>query len=398
MSRIVKWVVVLALVGGAAYLGLVALTGSKAQEIASQQFAQYDQQNPAIELDLEWVDSGFWRSEGLLTMTADLDGVGMLGVTHTVLLDHGALAANVSGELEATLGGDSINERMLQGEPVVLSGRIGLGGARLHYAVPALEVVDDGADMVIRAAPFGINLALTDEEQHTDVALDWLRLSPVMQGDAKEGFYIEGVHLINQNRLDPRDSLPTLTRTEYGVRHATFNAGPQVQMSLNELSNVIEMERSEDNVDVTSVLSVEQVDYLGFVADLKLDVKLENLPFTALQNFQQAPQEDARQAQMRLLQAAQQNEARLHVQTLESTIKNMGRVAADGEFWLRDSLPSNANAESIDYLNGRMTIADLPAMLRMPLAGVIDGELPWTFELEDGQLTVNGDVLEVPAQ
>lgn len=396
MSRIAKWVVALLVIGVAVYLALVGITGSKAREVASEQFQTYASQSPDVDVEIEWTETGFWSSEGLVTVQMDVEPLGNLVITHTMRLRHGALGAAVAGELEASLGGESINARMLNGEPIILDGRVGLGGARLSYQVPAIEMADEASDIVLMAAPFALDVVLTDDEQHSQTRIEWLRVTPTEQSHAKEGVYVEGLHFSAQTRLDPDDGELLLSTGESGIEYAAFNnADDQAQMSLRQLVNEIRAERVGDSLQFESDLSVEEIDYMGFMADLELDFVVENIPFAAFQQFQQNADQEG--ADFALLEATRQNGGKLILKQLQTTITDFGRVEANGEFWLREGFPRTEDAEFGDYLNGQMNVLDLPQMLMMPLSGVISGELPWLIELEDGELSINGEALDLPA-
>lgn len=397
MNRLIKWIIGLLIIVGGGYLILVALTGSKVREITEEQLESYAAQNTNVSAEVIWHETGFWRSEGEVRMTITLEP-GVSGeVHHTLNLRHGALRARMSGELSARFGDFDMAEYLFDGEPVVLDGRVSMAGVRATYHVPPLELTADTSEMVFLSSPFDIEVVLTEREQHVHIDVDWLRLLPQHQEQSTDGLYIENVEIITQVRLDSEDGLGKLGSSKSTVERMTVGVGPGEPMVAEDYFMEISFEREANNLDMQIDLGLEKLSVQGINGDGKISVRLTDLPFEAWRSFESESTEveDNREALRAVLIETRDNGARIHVDSVDLGAEGFGRLVANGEFILRDELPSiDEGSGAADFLNGYLTIEDLPMPLTMILAGMVSGELPWRFELQDGSLLINGESLD----
>ena len=161
MTRLMKWSVGVAIILGLIYLALVAITGTKMREIAEQQLAAINEQEPEIEARIEWQETGFWSSSGVVNVDVDEAG---LQFTHTINLRHGALRAGVSGEVTAIIDGFNINNQLFSEQPITIDGHVGLGGLSLTYHIPGIQYQDSGLGLEYQTAPFDLDVVLRDKD------------------------------------------------------------------------------------------------------------------------------------------------------------------------------------------------------------------------------------------
>lgn len=396
MARVIKWVLGLAVVAGLVYIGLVAVTGSQIRSIAEDQLQAYSAQSPESETEIIWHETGFWRSTGEVRVTMQLDE-DLLEVVHAFRLRHGALRASVEGDVRGSFDDMQLNDMLFAGQAINLEGRIGLGGVRLTYAVPEIHYVDEALEMRSTAAPFTLDLVLREDEQHSQLHVEWVEIMSTSIG-ASDGLRWEDIEVTSQARLNPNDGLFDHGHSVFRVGQMVFGDGEDSIARIDGLLNETDMAREAGMVDVDNRLTVEAYDIYGVAGDLTLNIQLGPIPFESFQNLQRHGDDAA--AMSAFLHDMQQANSRLIIDTMELTMGQMGDLVAAGEFQLRQdiNLQQDFSVESAgDLLEGRLEVSDLPLLLLMPLSGLVSGELPWTLELRQGDLLINGETLELPA-
>lgn len=395
MARVIKWVVGLAVIAGLVYIGLVAVTGSQIRSIAENQLQTYNAQTPESDAEIVWHETGFWRSTGEVRVTMQLDD-DLLEVVHTFSLRHGALRASVEGDVRGSLGDTQLNDMLFADQAISLDGRIGLGGVRLTYAVPEIYYVDEALEMRSTAAPFTLDLVLREDEQHSQLHVEWVEIMSTAIG-ASDGLRWEDIEVTSQARLNPDDGLFDYGHSVFRVGQMVFGDGEDSIARIEGLLNETDMTREAGMVDVDNRLTVEAYDVYGVGGDLTFNLQLGPIPFESFQNLQR--QADDAAALNAFLYDMQQVDTRLIIETLELTMGQMGDLVASGEFQVRQDidLQQDFSIESAgDLMEGQLEVRDLPLLLLMPLSGMVSGELPWTLELRQGDLLINGEALELP--
>lgn len=391
MTRLIKWLVGFALILGLIYLALVAVTGSKMRDIAEQQVAASTEQEPGVEARIEWHETGFWRSSGVLTVNIEDPAMELV---HTINLRHGALHAAISGEASAVLDDFDINAQLFSAQPLTLDGRVGLTGMSLTYEIPSIHYQDTALGSEVTSSPFAIDLVLRDHDQHTQFNVDWIEVRSNTQGVSGID-RLEGLHMTAQTSLSDDDG-----RFEHGITKFGFDAyvsqrdGAQVSM-VEGASIDTEMQREGDDVTVQSRMEVAEYEMYGIRGGLTVALHTTAMPLASVQHWQNA--EGDTEAFSQVLEDLRDAGTQFVLDEFDLGLGEMGDIAAHGQFELRDDIAFTSPGNSVgDYLQGELTIQDMPAMLMLPLSGLVSGELPWILELREGNLTVNGEPLELP--
>ncbi|MCC5878475.1 MAG: DUF945 family protein [Idiomarina sp.] len=403
MARLIKWLVGLVVIAGIIYLGLVAVTGSQMRSIAEDQLETYNAQSPEAEVNISWHETGFWRSVGEVRLVTPMEGE-TLDVVHSIELRHGALRAGISGEVTGLLGDVALNDMLFADQPIRLDGRIGLGGVRLTYAVPALNFthyLDEDLGERYTAAPFEIDVVLREHEQHTQFEIEWIEMRSAEDG-ATDTMRFENLAGTSQSRLNKDDRQFDHAQTSFSVGQVVFGLPAQgqsndVTIRIDGFHNETEMTRDNGDVEIHNRLTVDAYDVYGVEGELTAIMQMGPVPYTSFQALQEDIEDPA--VFNAFLHDLQQHDSRLVIETLDLTMGQMGDLRASGEFWLRNDIDFNQGftaAAAGDFLAGRMEIEDLPLLILMPLSGMISGELPWTLELNEGDLLINGEPLNLP--
>lgn len=400
MARLIKWLVGLVVIAGIIYLGLVAVTGSQMRSIAEEQLETYNAQSPDAEVTIEWHDTGFWRSVGEVRLSTPIEDE-TLDIVHSVELRHGALRAGISGEVTGFMGDNALHEMLFADQRIRLDGRIGLGGVRLTYAVPGLQYVDDDLGERYTAAPFEIDVVLREHEQHTQFEIEWIEMGSA-EGGATDTMRFENMAGTSQSRLNQDDRQFDHAQTTFSVGQVTFampaqGQGSDVTIRIDGIHNETEMTRDNGDVEIHNRLTVDAYDVYGVEGELTAIMQMGPVPYASFQALQTNTEDPATVAAF--LHDLQQHDSRLVIETLDLTMGQMGDLRASGEFWLRNDIDFNQGFTATaagDVLAGRMEIEDLPLLILMPLSGMISGELPWTLELNEGDLMINGEPLNLP--
>lgn len=392
MTRTFKWIVGIGLVVGAIYIGLVAMTGSKMRDIAEQQLEAYNAQQQDVELRLEWHDTGFWRSTGVLHVSMEE----VLQLSHTIELTHGALRARIHGEVNADVGDFNVAQQLFEDQPIRLDGRIGLGGVALSYQVPELRYDDQDLGMEYHIAPFSFDVVLRDQEQHSQVQIDWLEVSASVIG-ATDVMRIEGLEAGSQTRLNADDGQFERALSGFQFKRFEFSDYVDPIVVLNDGKFEVELSREQDEARLQASMLVDSYDVYGVEGDFAL--KLHTTPMPAAHIIAWQEQNASVEATNALLNALREYGSQLMLETLELTMGEMGDLRADGYFELREGVTFDSPQPLVpmgDHVQGQVVVHDLPLLLLMPLAGLVSAELPWTLELTDGELTINGESLQLP--
>lgn len=395
MGRLIKWLVGLVVIIGLIYIGLVAVTGSKVRDITEQQLQAYNAQSPDADIEISWHEAGFWRSEGDIRMTMPIENES-LELVHSITLKHGALRAKVQGEVTGNLAGTSFNEMLFNNQTVNLDGRVGLAGVRLTYAVPELLYVDEELDISYAVAPFEFDLVLQEQAQHSQLHIDWVQFDMFVEGSSHRMRW-EDIETTGQSRLNADDSQFEHAEAVFSVGEMVFGATDETIAHIENLRNETDVARTAGVVEVENRLTVEAYEISGVTGDLTFNMTLSPISFASFQALQSGI--DDIQSTNALLHDLQQNNASMVIEKLELTMGQMGNLNAHGEFQLRDDIDfqQGFSAESAwDLLQGELEINDLPILLLMPLSGMVSGELPWTLELREGDLLINGETLNLP--
>lgn len=391
MTRLMKWSVGVAIILGLIYLALVAITGTKMREIAEQQLAAINEQEPEIEARIEWQETGFWSSSGVVNVDVDEAG---LQFTHTINLRHGALRAGVSGEVTAIIDGFNINNQLFSEQPITIDGHVGLGGLSLTYHIPGIQYQDSGLGLEYQTAPFDLDVVLRDQDSHSQFTIDWVEISTSLHGPNSID-RIEGLHMTAQTSLSAADG-----QFEHGVTKMvldTFTSREgDAQMSMIQGASLeTEVQRERDEVTMQSRFEVAEYEMYGINGNLTVALHTTAMPFSGFLAWQQ--QSGDIEAISELLEALRDYGTQLVIDEFDLSLGEMGKVAAHGHVKLREDIEFASAGDSVaDYIQGELTIQDLPVMLMMPLSGLVSGELPWTLAIQEGNLTINGEPLELP--
>ena len=395
MARVIKWGLGLAVIAGLIYIALVAVTGSQIRNIAEDQLQTYNAQSPEAQAAINWQETGFWRSTGEVRATMQLDDE-LLEIVHTFSLRHGALRASIEGEVNGNLGDTQLNDMLFAGQSASLDGRIGLGGVRLTYTVPELNYVDDDLAMGWTVAPFELDVVLREHEQHSQMHVEWVAMTNGAAGTS-DGMRWEDIEITSQARLNPDDRQFDYGNSVFRIGQLMLNDGADTTVLIEGLLNETDMTREAGMVEADNRLTVDAYDIYGVAGELTFNVKLGPVPYESFQNLQS--QADDTAALNAFLYDMQQADTRLVIDTLELTMGQMGDLVASGEFQVRQDidLQQDFSVESAgDLMEGQLEVRDLPLLLLMPLSGMVSGELPWTLELRQGDLLINGETLELP--
>lgn len=395
MSRSIKWILAIAVLAALIYVALVAVTGAQMRSIAEQQLAHYDNQNPEVSAQLEWQDTSFRRSLGELRLELDIEGE-LLEITHSVVLTHGALRAKIEGEATAVLGDFSFADTFFDGAPLTLAGRVGLAGVTLSYQVPELRFEDDDLQMKYHMAPFAVDIVLREKDQHSHTEIAWIEIAATVIG-ATDVMRWEGITLSSQTRLDQAGGQFEHGLSRFNVASLTFGDYVESLAEVNDIRTEIEAWRENDLVRAEGSFEVTDYDVYGVAGELGVTFNVANVPFTGFRQWQQ--QADDQDALNHLFHDMQQQQTQLSIENLKLTMGEMGNLQAQGHFEMRDDidfLQGQSFEDAAELLQGRLLVEDLPLLLLMPLSGLVSGELPWTIELREGNVLINGEALELP--
>ena len=395
MGRLIKWLVGLVIIFGLIYVGLVAVTGSKVRDITEQQLQIYNAQTPDAEVELNWHETSFWRSEGEMRITMQVESE-TLDLIQSITLQHGALRAKVRGELTGQFAGSSLNEMFFNRQPVILEGRVGLAGARLTYAVPALTYIDEELDISYTVSAFETDLVLQEQEQHSKIQIDWIEVETAMTG-AADVMRWEGIEATTQSRLNPKDKQFEYAQSMFSIEEMVYGTNPEASVRVENLRNETDMTRVEGNVEVKNSLTVDTYEVSSVTGELTFNMTVGPVPFASFQALQNGIEDPA--ILNAFLHDTQKGNAKLVIEELELSMGQMGNLSAHGEFQLRDDINFEQGftaGSAGDFLQGELEVQDLPLLLLMPLSGVVSGELPWKLELREGDLLINGEALNLP--
>lgn len=393
MTRLLKWLIGIGIVIGLAYLALVAVTGSKMRAIADEYLVSYNAQQQDFDVQLEWLETGFWGSTGVVYIEVDNAA---LQLSHTLKLRHGALRARISGELTAIVDGFDVGEELFADEPITLNGRIGLGGLSVTYQTPELDYTDDELGMVYRAAPATLNVVQRDHEQHTLFQVDWLDANASIVG-ASDILRFEGLAASSQTRMHPSDGKIEHARSHFAIRSFEFSDADAPTVSLEDVGIEVELQRDDTEIQANLSVQVEAYDVYGVNGDLAVATHTTGMPFASFATWMEA--EGSAAATSNLLLSLREFSTQFVVENFALSLGELGNLVAEGRFELRDDIdftPEQLGGAATDYLQGQLIIRDLPLTVLLPLAGLVSGELPWTLELQQGNLTLNGEPLPLP--
>lgn len=393
MSRLIKWLIGLAVVVAAIYFILVAVTGSQIRSVTEAQLNSYAAQSPEVEISVEWLDTSFWRSVGNIHARMPVAEGEYVEIEHALRFNHGALRARIAGDVQVLVSGEPALNELFNGEQVTMHGRGGLGGLRLTYEVPALNFVDEAAGASIRSDSFSADLVLRDSEQHGQIYIDWIEFGSPLG----EVVRIEGMEANSQNRLMKSDGFFEHASGYFSVDRIASGEGSQNRFSVEGLENTLEMHRDGDDITVENLLQVENYQIANFEGHLNFDMVLAPLSFAAFQAMQSP--EDEELALRELFGSMQEKGTRLTINDLTVNMGQMGNLVAAGELNLRQDVDINAalerDASAAEWAEGELQVTDLPMLMLMPLMGMVSGELPWRVELRQGELIINGDSLSL---
>ncbi|MCL5050811.1 MAG: YdgA family protein [Firmicutes bacterium] len=398
MARSIKWLVGLAVIVGITYVALVAITGSKMRDIASQQLEAYQQQNPEVDVDLTWHDTSFWRSEGVVSFSMDIEDE-QVAFTHTMNLRHGALRASVTGEITGIVGEFDVNQRLFEGQAITLDGRVGLGGLSLTYHVPEVNFDDQNIGLQYRVAAFDVDVVLRDSDQHSQLTIDWIEMllgAPDTGVDANQKLRFENVQMRSHTDVGD-DGLFDASTARFSIDHIYYTDAAEPVVSMRDFSSDIDMQRNGDYVAGTANLMVNEYDAYGVTGVFELETSTSELSFSAFRTWQENSNDP--DAINDFLVNLQQQQSALNIDNLRLTMGQMGNLVANGSFTLREDLDFSTgfDPEADDNIfQGNLIVEDLPVLLLMPLSGLVSGELPWVVELREGNMLVNGEPLDLP--
>jgi hypothetical protein len=395
MKRILKWLIPLLIIILLGYLVAVWVTGDKTRELTSERVAAYQQQNPEMSLDVEWHRQGFWSSEATFTVAA-ADLAETFYMEHEVVLNHGFLRSAVDGTVNVFWDGNNITDAMFSEEAVAVSGQVGLAGMTLVYHLPHLSYTDEGNEVMFTMPATEASLILTDEEQHSEILIDSLSIIPQSPDSDEEGVVVDDLHMTSQARLqegEPVFAVTTIDLAELTI--AIANKSPQV---MSGFTSEFTFERDGDNFNLDAQTAVDSVSYGSVKGNGHLDLQMRKLPYAAFERYQQSEQGEEDMQQWLL--ALQSNNAELVIDEIDVEMENWGRLAGSGSFALNNETPANIDVgfNALNLINGHLEMTELPQMLRLTLAELTEDELPWRFELRDGELYLNGNLLNLPAQ
>lgn len=393
MTRLLKWLIGIGILLGLIYLALVAVTGSKMRTIADQQVAAYNEQQQDVNVRLEWLDSGFWRSSGVVYIELDDDS---LYLSHTLELRHGALRARVSGELTALVDGFDVGAELFAGDPIRLDGRIGLGGLMITYQTPELDYVDDSLNTAYQGAPATLDVVLREHEQHTLFKLDWLEATASIVGTT-DVLRFDGVAASSQVRLHSDDGKIEHARSHFAIQKFEFSDDAEPTVSLEEVDMEVELQRDNEEIQALLNVDIEAYDVYGVRGDLTIATHTTGMPFTSFEAW--IADEGSSEATSSLLSSLREAGTQFVIEEVALSMGELGDLVAEGHFTLRDDIeftPEVLGGSAIDFLEGQLLISDLPFTVLIPLASFVSGELPWNLELQQGSLTINGEPVALP--
>ena len=391
MTRLIKWLVGIALILGLIYLALVGVTGSKIRDIAEQLVVASAEKEPDVDAHIEWHETGFWRSSGVLTVNVEDSAMQLV---HTVSLRHGVLHAAISGEASVTINDFDINAQLLSAQPLTLDGRVGLAGMSITYQIPAIYYEDPALGSEITSSPWAIDLVLRDQDQHTHLDLDWIELRTDTRGVSGID-RLEGLYMTAQTSLSDDDGEFQHGITQFGFEaYVSQRDGAQVSM-VEGASSDTEVQRVGDDLTLQSRFEVVQYEMYGIRGDLTVALHTTAMPLASVLNWQHAT--DDTEVVGQFLEDLRDADTQFVLDEFDLGLGEMGTVVAHGQFEIRDDIAFTSPRNSVgDYLQGELTIQDMPVMLMLPLSGLVSDELPWVLALQEGILTVNGEALELP--
>lgn len=395
MKRLLKWLIPILIIIAVVYLVIVWVTGDRTRELASQRIAAYQQQNPQLSVDIEWQREGFWSSEATFTVAA-AEVVDTFYMEHDVVLNHGFLRSAVDGTVDVFWDDKNLTDDMFSQEAVAVKGHVGLAGLALVYHLPHLSYADDSGSLMFTMPATEASLILTDDEQHSEMQIESLSIIPQDSGSDEEGVVLDDLHMTSQARLEQGE--PVFAVTAINLAEMTMAVANQSPRVVSGFTSEFTFEREAEEFVLDSQLAVDSFSYGSVKGQGSADMQMSKLPYAAFKRYQESEQnEDDMQQWLTALQA---NSAELVIDDINIEMENWGRLAGSGAFTLNDQASANIESgfNALNLVNGHLEMTDLPQMLRLTLAELTEDELPWRFELRDGDLYLNDNPLNLPAQ
>ncbi|MGX5915258.1 DUF945 family protein [Aliidiomarina sp. Khilg15.8] len=395
MKRVLKWLVPILIILGLAYLVVVWVTGEKTRELTSERINTYQQQNPGLNVNVEWQREGFWSSEATFTVAA-AELADMFYMEHEVVLKHGFFRSAVDGTVDVFWDGNNLTDNMFSQEPVVVDGHVGLAGLALVYHLPDLSYASDASSLLFSMPATRASLVLTDDEQHSEMSISSLSLIPQDPESDEEGVFLNDLMMTSQVRLDRGE--PVFAVTEINLAEMTMAVANESPRVVSGFTSAFTFEREAADFVLDSQIAVDNFSYGSVKGRGHTEFEMRQLPYAAFKRYQESEQDEADMEQW--LAALQANNAELVIDTIDLEMENWGKLEGSGAFTMNAGASTDLGSgfNAMNFANGYLEMTELPEMLRLALAELTEDELPWRFELRAGDLFLNGKPLNLPAQ
>lgn len=381
---------------------VVAQTATRnATEEVFEQFAERVAEDSGYSIELNWLEQG--RSSGKLEMHWRLDLFEDEIHYHEVLsLNYGFLRTKIKGEGHLTVFGDMVNDTLFDGHPFISTGVASMGGLTLEYLVPQIEkVIDDG--LVLNIPQSVMQIIATDSSLHYTFNNPGFR----MAHDVEPGHLDMGALALESHSAWREGTL------QHQQVEMTF-AGVDVQSP--DLSFSISDMRLASHLIIDEGIAAGGLRYEIGSFDMPdvgkgsgvFDLEVHGINYALLESLQQDPEllEDEDYVIDLIYEAFQNNDLKVTLNTLEFEAEGIGRAHLHGDLTVddipltRDEFHAHLKGDPsfvLPYLVVSLHVEELPLIALMSMMMITTEQLPWKFEMREGDLYLNDERIDLEA-
>jgi|GEM_PF-2575637 len=399
MKKIV-WIVIAIIVAGTGYLAGVWFTANKTAEVLDQRVEQLSALTD-YSAEVEWVEQGLFRSEFEIRVQAsDLPEMFPAEISERVVLRHGFLNSEWQGEADFTFRDFILSEQLLDEHRIQSKGVIGAGGLSLTYTLPAIAP-KQAWGFSTEMQPLTLQVIATDNEAHFELNVPELTALEPAQGDNDpvvishvQNSQVIGSFRLENGRIASQQVITKMDRFEMLGDFGFMKEGFYLEM----LSDI-----RGDLFDLQVNSHVERIALDDISLSYNVELLLENLDYAAVQPLRDRTDIDL--AQQFIYDETDAfllgEDPKLTIKKLHANVSGWGELEAIGILELATSDIERSerrtvlqDPQQVSRLSADVHLQKAPMMVLLMFMGVTSDELPWHFELNDGQLMLNGRVLE----